>query len=109
VLFRSIRAYDAGWRRACCKWYAVAPDGWAVCYREYYPSMVSDEEQARTIVEMSRAPDGTPENVAYTVADPAAWGRQSSTGVSTAEIFARMVSPMPPADNARTNGWRRLH
>lgn len=107
--WRIIRAYDAGWRRACCKWYAVAPDGWAVCYREYYPSMVSDEEQARTILEMSRAPDGSPENVAYTVADPAAWGRQSSTGVSTAETFARMGIPMRPADNDRKNGWRRLH
>src|SRR5690606_9477667 len=88
--WRIILAYDAGVGRQCCNVCAVAPDGWAVCYRGYSPSKVSDEEQARTILEMSRAPDGSPENVAYTVADPAAWGRQSGTGVSTAETFARM-------------------
>lgn len=107
--WRLVRAYDGGWNRACCKWYAIDPDGNAVCYREYYPSQVTDAEQARTIVALSKDPSGASEDISYTVADPACWGTSSSTGESTAEVFRKNGVPMRPADNDRINGWKRLH
>lgn len=107
--WKIVRAYDPGWVRACCKWYAIDPDGNAVCYREYYPSQVPDDQQAAEIRRLSRDPKGNPEDIAYTVADPSAWGKSRSTGESTAEIFARHGIPMRQADNDRIGGWRRLH
>lgn len=104
------RAYDAGFgSRACCKWYAVYPHGKAICYREYYPHQVIDTIQAKTIKEMSVTPNGEPESIYMTVADPSAWNKQSGTGESTAEIFAQEGIYMSAADNNLHNGWRRLH
>lgn len=108
--WKIIRSYDGGYMsRACCKWYALSPDGYAVCYREYYPHMVTDVMQAKTIKEMSKAPDGSSEAVSYTVADPSCWQKRSGTGISTAEVFAKEGIHMRPADNDRINGWKRLH
>lgn len=103
-------AYDAGFgSRACFKWYAVFPDGKAVCYREYYPRQVTDDEQARDVLKMSKRLDGTPEYLHRIYADPSCWNRQSGTGESTAEIFLKNGVVMLPADNDLANGWRRLH
>jgi len=107
--WRIVRAYDAGWHQAACKWYAISPDGVAVAYREFYPSRMTDEDQAAAIRAMSRDPDGAPEVIAYTVADTACWAKQSGRGESTAEVFARMGVPLTPADKDRIQGWRRLH
>lgn len=108
--WKIIRAYDSGYvTRACCKWYAVSPDGWTVCYREYYPQQVTDADQAGEIVMLSRRPDGTQEEVEYTVADPACWQKKSQTGISTADIFQRNRVPLRPANNDRIQGWRVLH
>jgi hypothetical protein len=104
------RAYDAGFgSNACCKWYAVFPDGRAVAYREYYPRHVTDPEQAAEIKRLSIRPDGQPELIRQTFADPSCWNKQSSTGESTAAVFAKCGVPMSKADNDLSNGWRRLH
>lgn len=108
--WKIIRAYDGGWRRACCKWYAVSPEGWAVCYREYYPEFTTDPIQAQTIIEMSKRPDGSSETIAYTIADSALWAKQTNSGESTAEVFAKNgVHMVPTPDKDRINGWKRLH
>lgn len=107
--WRIVRAYDGGWSQAACKWYAIGPDGQAVAYREYYPSRVTDEEQAEAIIELSQNPHGAPEQVTYTVADPAIWSKQSGRGESTAEVFAKAGVPLIAGDNNRINGWKRLH
>lgn len=105
-----VRAYDSGYvTRACCKWYAISYDGWVVCYREYYPTQVTDADQAAEIRRLSVRPDGTPERILKTVADPACWQKRSNTGQSTADIFAANGIPFEPASNDRINGWRRLH
>lgn len=110
VGWRIIRAYDSGYvTRACCKWYAVSPDGWSVGYREYYPQGVTDPDQVEQIRLLSRKPDGSAEDVAYTVGDPACWQRKSATGISTADVFTRNGVPMRQADNDRILGWRALH
>lgn len=104
-----IRSYDGGIDRACCKWYSLNSDGDAVCYREYYPRHKTDSDQAEEIKKLSKYPDGSREEIAYTVADPALWSRQTGTGVSTAETFAMHGIPMRKADNDRINGWKKLH
>lgn len=107
--WRLYRAYDGGWNQASCGWYAIDPDGNVVRYREYYPSKVTDEEQARAIVAMSKAPDGSSEDIAFTVADPACWAKRSDSGLSTAEVFSRNGVHMRPGSNDRINGWKRFH
>lgn len=103
-------AYDAGYgSRACFKWYAVFPSGEVVCYREYYPHAVTDPEQAKEIKAMSVDPNGRPEHLVSIRADPSCWNKQSGTGESTGEIFARHGLYMMKADNDLSNGWRRLH
>ncbi len=109
ITWRIVRAYDGGYRRACCKWYAISPDGWAVCYREYYPKNKSDPEQAEDIRALSKDPDGAPEDIAYTVADTSCWSPGQETGRTTAQIFAEHGVPMIQAKKDRENGWRRLH
>lgn len=104
------RTYDSGYStRAACVWIAVGNDGQAVAYREYYPTRVTDPDQAQIIKDMSRDLDGNPEEIAYTVADPACWQKQSATGIPTSERFAQHGVPLRKADNDRINGWKRLH
>ncbi len=108
-----VRVYDAGFHQAMCKWYAISPDGFVVCYREYYPRGVIDEEQAKEIVRLSRVTDprrsdfGASEIIEYTVADTSAWSPSTQTGIPTAEVFGQNGVPMIQAQKDRENGWRR--
>ncbi len=106
--WRIIRSYDGGYRRACCKWYAVSPDGWIVCYREYYPENKIDPEQAEDIRALSRDPNGGPEEISYTIADTSCWNAGHERGESTAQIFLNHGIPMRQATKDRVNGWKRL-
>ena len=108
--WKRVRAYDPGFSSyACMKWYALSPDGWAVCYREYYPHRVTDKEQAAEIKRLSKHDDGTPEEIEYTVADTDAWTPSRDSGQSTAEVFALEGIPLRQATKDLENGWRRLH
>jgi hypothetical protein len=102
-------AYDPGMSRACFKWYALSPAGWARGYREYYPTHTTDTDQAQAILAMSKYPDGTDEVLEYVVADTDAWSASRGTGKSTAEVFMEHGMPMRQADKDLHNGWRRLH
>lgn len=106
--WKLVRGYDGGWTRACCKWYAIDPDGRAVCYREYYPSQIHDDVQAAEIVRLSKDPDGISEQISYTVADGSCWNKQPG-GLSTAETFAKAGIHMRKADKDRENGAKRVH
>jgi hypothetical protein len=104
------RGYDYGYSgRACMKWYAVSPDGWARCYREYYPTKVRVSEQAKTVVEMSKHEDGTPEKIEWTVADTQCWTPNGETGETIADTFYNNGVPMDQADKEHASGWARLH
>lgn len=114
--WRIVGGYDPGFSsRACFKWYAIAPDGSAVCYREYYPTQTTDEDQARTIIRMSRDPDGFPERISYIVGGLDCWTPNKQTGESTFEVFARVGRQegfklnLVQAQTDLANGWRRLH
>jgi len=114
--WRIVAAYDPGYgSRACFKWYAISPEGWAVCYREYYPTQTTDEDQARAIIRMSRDPDGNPERISYIVAGLDCWVKNKQTGESTFEVFSRIGRQegfplhLIQAQTDLANGWRRLH
>ncbi|MDE2104844.1 MAG: hypothetical protein KGL39_46840 [Patescibacteria group bacterium] len=108
--------YDPGFSsRACFKWYAIHPLGhYMVAYREYYPTKVVDEDQADTILKLSKYEDGSDEQLDIVLCDREAWNASSETetGQSTAEIFLSKGIPLVRAAKSKAalrNGWRRLH
>jgi len=128
-------SYDPGFAtNACFKWYAINPDGKAICFREYYPHKTTDEDQAKEIVKMSCYNDGkkqtrtfkvnaktdtertvtvdvegTPFVFDRIVADTDAWVKSRDFGKSTAALFDEFGINMWQADKAVSTGWRRLH
>jgi hypothetical protein len=129
-----VGAYDPGFSsNACFKWYAISPDGWARCFREYYPHRIIDRDQAIEIIKMSVYPDGieldkefkittingkeiikvhlygTPYKFDDIVADTDAWTPSREGGRSTAETFAEFSLSMRQANKDLHNGWMRLH
>ncbi|MBT9130879.1 MAG: hypothetical protein DDT41_01175 [candidate division WS2 bacterium] len=108
--WRLFRSYDPGYHRsACCKWYAISPDNELIGYREYYPTKITDIEQARTINFLSKNLAGESEKIEYTVAGHDAWKKQGSVGISTADTFMSNGIPLMLASTDRHNGWKRLH
>jgi len=125
-----VGAYDPGFAsHACFKWYAILPDGDAICFREYYPHRVTDKEQAKEILRLSCYDDGktskkiievdgekheieyvgTPYHFEYIVADSDAWTSSRDSGISTQETFYRFGLKMRQASKNLENGWRTLH
>jgi hypothetical protein len=105
-----IGSYDPGFSsNACFKWYSVSPDGWARCFREYYPHRTTDSDQADEILRRSVYKDGGKMSFYYIVADTDAWTPSRDSGKSTAVIFAERGLSMRQADKDLENGWRRLH
>jgi len=103
-------SYDPGFSsNACFKWYTVSPDGWARCFREYYPHRTTDMEQVKEILKRSVYADGSNMDFYYIVADSDAWTPSRDSGKSTATIFAENGLSMRQADKDLSNGWRRLH
>jgi hypothetical protein len=107
-------AYDPGFStHACFKWYAISPDGWCRCFREYYPHRATDKIQAAEIIRRSvYYNDGNkPMRFNYIVADTDAWTPARDSGKSTADAFFEYDSRlnMSQATKDLENGWRRLH
>lgn len=108
--WKIIGAYDGGYNRAAFKWYAISNDGWVICYREYYPAKKIDPVQAEDIKELSRDPDGAPEQLSYIIADTSCWAKSQDTGKTTIEIMEEhQIRPWRQADKERIMGWKRLH
>jgi len=98
------RALDWGYLRpGVCLWFVMLPDGHLYIEEEYVFSETIASEVAR---EIRRRSAGL--KLGYTVADPAMWIREGSSGESIAETFARSGVPLLKADNARVVGWQRL-
>jgi hypothetical protein len=108
--WRIVLAYDGGYNQAAAIWFAISNDGWAVAYREYYPSHTTDPEQMEDIRMLSKDPDGVPEHIDYIIADTSCWAKNKDTGKSTVEIGEdKGLRPWRQADKDRIMGWRRLH
>lgn len=105
--WRRFRAMDWGYNDPCCVlWFAVAPDGKRVVYRELYVRKTLSSEIAKRVCALSEG-----EKIAYTTASPDAWQKRGLGGVegqSIAEVFAKNGVPLIPADNARIPGWQRV-
>ena len=105
--WKRFRAMDWGYNDPCCVlWFAVAPDGRCVVYRELYLRKTLSSEIAKRVKTLSEG-----ERIAYTVASPDAWqqrGLKGVEGTSIAEVFAKNGVPLIPADNARIPGWQRV-
>ena len=105
--WKRFRAMDWGYNDPCCVlWFAVAPDGKILVYRELYVRRVLSSGIAARVKALSEG-----ERIAYTVASPDAWqqrGLKGAEGTSIAEVFANNGVPLLPADNARIPGWQRV-
>jgi hypothetical protein len=105
-------SYDPGFSsHACFKWYAISPDGWCRCFREYYPHRVIDKDQAAEILRRSvyYEDENKPMKFDYIVADSDAWTPARDSGKSTADVFSDYGLYMSQATKDLENGWRRLH
>lgn len=103
-----IRCIDYGLSAPfCCLWLAFDWDGNAIVYRELYGEGHTATEQARMILKASRYPDGRPETIDYTVADPSIWTR-TGTGLSIARMYHDEGLICRKAMNARVDGWSRV-
>ena len=108
--WRLIFSYDGGYNRAAGMWYAISPDGWIIGYREYYPSKKNDHQQAEDIRELSRDPQGIPEQIDFYIADTSCWAKSPDSGRSTIEIFeSHGLRPWRQPDKDRIMGWKRVH
>ena len=108
--WRIVLSYDGAYNQAAAKWYAISNDGWAICYREYYPSHTTDPEQMEEIRRLSKDPAGVPEQISCIIADTSCWAKNKDTGKSTVEIGEdKGLRPWRQADKDRIMGWRRLH
>lgn len=87
-----------------CLWFAVSPDTRRkeVIYRERHWTRTVPEDVAKDIKLISRE-----ENITVAVADPSMWA--SKSGPSDAERMAYEGLPLIKADNARIQGWTRVH
>lgn len=127
------RAIDWGYSdHTCCLWIAVSDGsiegiskGTLVVYRELYINEHTAEEVADMIVEMtpcgneyldgddpSSVHDSEPEDIAYTVLDPSAYGLRTSIvgrkGITIAQVFRGAGIPVKRADNNRLAGWMQI-
>lgn len=105
--WRRFRAMDWGYNDPCCVlWFAVAPDGRLVVYRELYLRKTLSSEIAKRVRALSAG-----ERILYTAASPDAWQQRGLGGIegqTIAEVFSRNGVPLIPADNARIPGWQRV-
>lgn len=93
----------------CILWAAVMPGHRIHVVREWKFTDTVDEDIAAGWKSRTKA---LGIKVQYVAADPSMWirdGRNASRGQSRAETFIRAGMPMRKAENARPDGWSRLH
>ncbi len=108
--WRRFRAMDWGYRDPCCVlWFAVAPEGRVIVYRELYLTKTLSSDIAARVKSLSGS-----EKIAYTAASPDAWQHRGLVqtgdiaGECIAEVFASCGVPLLKADNSRVSGWQRV-
>ena len=89
-------------------WFAVAPDGQLVVYRELYVSKVLAKDLATKVLYLEED-DGT---ILYGVLDSSCWHRRGDTGPSLAEQMITEGCRWRPSDRSagsRISGKNELH
>lgn len=102
--WRRYRVFDYGLDRLACLWVAVDSHGWAYVYRELCQSRLIASDAARRILQST----ATDEQIFQTIAPPDIWGRQSTTGMSSAEYMRREGLILIKGNNDRVSGWMSL-
>jgi len=93
----------------CIVWAACLPNHRLHVLREWKFSDLADEEIAAGYVTRTKA---LKVYVRYVAGDPSMWirdGRNAKRGQSRAETLIRAGMPLRKAENAREDGWSRLH
>lgn len=93
----------------CIGWAALMPASRIHVVREWKFTNLADEEIAAGFLKRTKE---LRIRVLYVAGDPSMWirdGRNASRGQSRAETFIRCGMPMRKAENARIDGWARLH
>jgi phage terminase large subunit len=91
----------------CCLWWAKSPNnGRTVIYKEAYFKDMTDDQQAKMILDMT-LPN---EKIVYTLADPSMWARKNFSGkvTTTSDEFAKYGVYLSKADNNRLQGKRKF-
>lgn len=91
---------DYGLDMTAAYWIAIAPDGMAYAYKEFYQSGLIASDAAEKIKEYSEG-----ESIYDYIAPPDLWNRRNDTGRSVAEIFGENGIYLTKANNDRVNGW----
>ncbi len=94
----------------CIGWWICLPDVRYHVLREWKFQGLADEDIADGY--HARTKDAGLKAVRYVAGDPSMWirdGRNSKRGQSRAETFIRSRMPMRKAENARVDGWSRVH
>ena len=93
----------------CIGWAACLPNHRLHLIREWKFTQLADEEIAAGYLKRTKE---LKIHVRYVAGDPSMWirdGRNASRGQSRAETLIRAGMPMRKAENAREDGWSRLH
>jgi hypothetical protein len=93
----------------CIGWAALLPEGRIHVVREWKFSWCEDEDIAKGYHQRTKE---LGVKVQYVAADPSIWirdGRNKNRGQSRAESLIRARMPLKKAENAREDGWSRLH
>lgn len=93
----------------CIGWAACLPNHRLHILREWKFKELADEDIAAGYLKRTKALGIT---VRYVAGDPSMWirdGRNARRGQSRAETLIRAGMPMRKAENAREDGWSRLH
>ena len=101
-------ATDEGYAKPwCCLWMTKDPGDEAIyVYREAYQTNLTTRQQAQRIKDLT--PVG--EQIAYNLADPSMWARQTADDIVTtsAQVYEQMGIPMMKANNDRILGKRKI-
>ena len=93
----------------CIGWAACLPNHRIHVLREWKFKELADEEIAAGYLKRTKA---LGIHVRYVAGDPSMWirdGRNARRGQSRAETLIRAGMPLRKAENAREDGWSRLH
>jgi len=105
--WRRFRSIDWGYADPCATlWFAVAPSGRVIVYRERYKNKTLAKDVAKEIRALSEG-----EKITYTAASPDMWQERGNTdiaGTTLAETFSISGVPLIRADNTRSSGWQRV-
>ena len=100
--WKRFRSLDYGLDMTACYWWAVAPDGRCIVYRELYKPNLNLSQAAEAILDYT-PPD---ERILYTVASPDLWNRRQDRGVPGVQIMAEAgLKGLVKADHRRIPGW----